>query len=179
MSIKGATRLLFILFKDIGLVNGEKALNDIKASTRLFEEFYRNFQKHSKNIGLKDSLKKEALLKTLFFSKEYLSANEIAQRIYLAYHIKISLPSVYKMLYTLESIHIVTVFFNYPQKIKKYKLTLMLHYDHLICTKCGTVIQFHSEEIEQKQIELSAKHHFNSTGHTMVLYGVCKVCQNA
>ena len=128
----------------------DEVMDDPKASAKLFEEFYRNFQKHSKNIGLRESVRKKSLIKVLFFAKEYLSAEEVAFRIRESYQIKISLPSVYKILSTLEAINIVTIFLTYPGKTKKYKLTSMLHYDHLMCTKCGKVIQFHSEEIEKK-----------------------------
>jgi Fe2+ or Zn2+ uptake regulation protein len=102
----------------------EAQQGEIKASVSLFEEFYRNFQKHSKRIGLKDSLRKEVLVKTLFFASKYLSAEEIAHDIRLKYHVKISLPLVYKILYTLESIHIVTVFLTYPSKTKKVQANL-------------------------------------------------------
>ncbi len=152
---------------------------DLKASAKLFEEFYKNFQKHSKKVGLRDSLRKELLLKVLFFATRYLSAEEIASKIYDDYRVKISLPSVYKILSFLESINIVTIFLTYPSKTKKYKLTSMLHYDHLMCTRCGKVIQFHSEEIEKQQAKILENHHFTATGHTMVLYGLCQVCQHA
>lgn len=156
----------------------EALLDDPKASAKLFEEFYRNFQKHSKNSGLRESVRKKSLMKTLFFAKEYLSAEEIASRVRESCHIKISLPSVYKILSTLESIHIVTIFLTHPGKTKKYKLTSMLHYDHLMCTKCGKVIQFHSDEIERNQAEVLEKYNFTGLGHTMVLYGLCQECQN-
>ena len=57
----------------------EALLDDPKASAKLFEEFYRNFQKHSKNSGLRESVRKKSLIKTLFFAKEYLSAEEIGR----------------------------------------------------------------------------------------------------
>ena len=161
------------------MIYDDEVMDDPKASAKLFEEFYRNFQKHSKNIGLRESVRKKSLIKVLFFAKEYLSAEEVAFRIRESYQIKISLPSVYKILSTLEAINIVTIFLTYPGKTKKYKLTSMLHYDHLMCTKCGKVIQFHSEEIEKKQAEVLEKYNFTGLGHTMVLYGLCQECQDA
>lgn len=148
-----------------------------KASAKLFEEFYRNFQKHFHSIGLKDTIRRESLCKVLFFAQSYLNAEEIAHHIRTRYHVKISLPSIYKLLHVLESINLVSVFLTYPHKTKKYKLTSMLHYDHLMCTKCGKIIQFYSEEIEQKQAEILHEHSFIGYSHTVVLYGLCEECQ--
>ena len=47
------------------------------------------------------------------------------------------------------------------------------HHDHLICTQCGKIIEFHSEIIEQVQEEIAAGYGFEVTGHTHVLYGKC------
>ena len=70
----------------------DEVMDDPKASAKLFEEFYRNFQKHSKNIGLRESVRKKSLIKVLFFAKEYLSAEEVAFRIRVSNQIKIGLP---------------------------------------------------------------------------------------
>ncbi|MFC2491449.1 MAG: Fur family transcriptional regulator, partial [Campylobacter curvus] len=61
--------------------------------------------------------------------------------------------------------------------IKKYELNLKAHHDHLICEKCGKVVEFHDEGIEQRQELICKERNFEAVAHTMVLYGICAECQ--
>lgn len=45
------------------------------------------------------------------------------------------------------------------------------HHDHLICTRCGAILEFEDHEIERLQEEIAAKLGFALTNHQMVLYG--------
>ena len=51
------------------------------------------------------------------------------------------------------------------------------HHDHLICTNCGTLIEFFSEVIENKQDEIARKFKFKPTHHSLRIFGVCEACQ--
>jgi Fur family ferric uptake transcriptional regulator len=51
------------------------------------------------------------------------------------------------------------------------------HHDHLICTRCGTIVEFENDRIEQLQDLVAKKHGFRVTSHKMELYGLCRDCQ--
>ncbi len=51
------------------------------------------------------------------------------------------------------------------------------HHDHMICTECGEVIEFFSQEIEELQDEMAAKYDFKPTHHLMRILGVCSECR--
>lgn len=51
------------------------------------------------------------------------------------------------------------------------------HHDHLICTGCGAVVEFHFEAIEVLQQDLAERFGFRLTGHVHELLGVCAACQ--
>ena len=51
------------------------------------------------------------------------------------------------------------------------------HHDHLICTNCGTIIEFENDRIEVLQDVVARKHGFTVTSHKMELYGLCRDCQ--
>lgn len=53
------------------------------------------------------------------------------------------------------------------------------HHDHMICTVCGRVIEFVSDEIESLQDEMAAKFDFMPTHHSLRMWGVCSECQAA
>jgi Fur family ferric uptake transcriptional regulator len=53
------------------------------------------------------------------------------------------------------------------------------HHDHLICTKCGTILEFESRPMEDLQIEIATKHGFHVLQHKMEMYGLCSNCLKA
>lgn len=52
------------------------------------------------------------------------------------------------------------------------------HHDHLICTSCGTVVEFHSEAIEELQTDLATSFGFRLVDHVHELLGLCAGCDN-
>ncbi len=50
------------------------------------------------------------------------------------------------------------------------------HHDHLVCTNCGRIIEFHNEEIEKLQEEVCSSHSFQMIHHKMEIYGLCTNC---
>lgn len=51
-----------------------------------------------------------------------------------------------------------------------------LHHDHLICTKCGKILEFESRPMEDLQIEIARAHGFHVLQHKMEMYGLCSDC---
>jgi Fur family ferric uptake transcriptional regulator len=52
------------------------------------------------------------------------------------------------------------------------------HHDHMICTKCRTIIEFEDRQLEQLQLEIAAAKGFHLLQHKMELYGLCRQCLN-
>jgi Fur family ferric uptake transcriptional regulator len=50
------------------------------------------------------------------------------------------------------------------------------HHDHMVCTACGHVIEFVSEEIERLQDQACASHDFQSHSHRLTIFGLCADC---
>jgi Fur family transcriptional regulator, ferric uptake regulator len=51
------------------------------------------------------------------------------------------------------------------------------HHDHMICTECGKVIEFFSEDIENLQDQMAEKFGFRPTHHSLRMWGLCSECQ--
>jgi len=51
------------------------------------------------------------------------------------------------------------------------------HHDHLICTTCGSVIEFHDETLEERQREVCERKKFTPTFHNLQILGVCDACR--
>ena len=51
------------------------------------------------------------------------------------------------------------------------------HHDHLICIKCGKILEFENEAIERLQDSQAKKNHFRIVYHSLKLFGFCQNCQ--
>ncbi len=50
------------------------------------------------------------------------------------------------------------------------------HHDHLICIRCGNIIEFENEAIETLQDSEAKKHNFKIVYHSLKLFGFCQNC---
>lgn len=50
------------------------------------------------------------------------------------------------------------------------------HHDHMICIKCGKVIEFFSPTLETLQDELCNKEQFKKVRHNLEILGYCETC---
>lgn len=50
------------------------------------------------------------------------------------------------------------------------------HHDHIICTKCGKIIEFSNEDMERLQRLISGNYGFHMLQHKMEIYGICSDC---
>lgn len=53
------------------------------------------------------------------------------------------------------------------------------HHDHLVCTRCGLIIEFEEPQIEKLQKSVAAAHQFTIENHRLELYGLCATCSTA
>ncbi len=53
------------------------------------------------------------------------------------------------------------------------------HHDHLICTRCGAIVEFAEPRIEALQASVARARGFALTHHTMELFGPCPKCLRA
>ena len=51
------------------------------------------------------------------------------------------------------------------------------HHDHLVCTKCGLIIEFENKQIERLQEQVAKSHAFSVVDHRLELYGLCEKCR--
>jgi len=51
------------------------------------------------------------------------------------------------------------------------------HHDHMICVKCGAILEFHDNVIEKHQELIAKKYNFEMTGHRMEIKGICSRCR--
>jgi Fur family ferric uptake transcriptional regulator len=69
---------------------------------------------------------------------------------------------------------------DYDPRTARYEQSdLTSHHDHLVCDRCGKVVEFESPRIEELQEILAKEKGFQLTGHRMYLFGICPECRKA
>ena len=125
-----------------------------------------------KKAGLKVTLPRMRILEILEKNdSSHLSAEEI-YKIFLDSGEEIGLATVYRVLTQFEAAGLVKRHhFESGQAV--FEVDSGQHHDHLVCTKCGKVLEFCDEVIEKRQHDIARKNGFKLTDHSMILYGEC------
>jgi len=84
---------------------------------------------------------------------------------------RISLSTVYRTVKLFEDEGIIEKH-DFRDGRSRYETVPDEHHDHMIDVKSGTVIEFHSPEIEALQERIAREHGFQLVGHRLELYGV-------
>lgn len=53
------------------------------------------------------------------------------------------------------------------------------HHDHLICTACGSITEFHDPALETMKSQAASQHGFHALRHKLQIYGLCEKCRSA
>ena len=135
------------------------------------------FQSILKENTLKFTKQRELVLKFLYENDGHFTPEDIYNLLKQENpKINIGIATVYRTLSLLETSQIASSI-SFGVQGKKYELGLKKHHDHLICTKCGDIIEFFDETIEQRQEDIAKKFNFQMTDHTMKIVGLCENCQ--
>lgn len=125
-----------------------------------------------KRAGLKITLPRMKILEILESSdKKHLSAEDI-YRVLLDTGVEIGLATIYRVLTQFEGAGLV-IRHHFETGQALFELERGKHHDHLICVKCGKIIEFVDESIEAKQKEIAAKNGFRISDHSLIIYGIC------
>lgn len=128
-----------------------------------------------RDIGLKVTLQRLAILDTVRSGPVHFTAQETYESVSLK-HPEIGFATVYRFLKKLSE-HKYISEFRIGGMPARYEWATKNHHDHLSCTKCGRIVEFENQMIEQMQVEIARQNGFKLTSHVMELYGVCPQCQ--
>jgi Fur family transcriptional regulator, ferric uptake regulator len=134
------------------------------------------FQDFLQQQGLKLTSERTALVREIFSTHYHFEADELLFKM-KEKNVKISRATVYRTLELLvksglvRRVHLGEDHYHYEH------VSGNSHHDHLICTTCGGVIEFHDEELERLQLAICARKKFTPTFHNLQILGLCDSCR--
>ena len=126
--------------------------------------------------GLKSTRQRDAVLAVFVAARRHLSAEE------LYYLVKktargIGYTMVYRTVKLLAGAGLAHER-RFEDGITRYEYNAAdSHHDHLICNRCGRIIEFENAQIEELQALVARKNRFLVQNHKLELYGLCSECQ--
>ncbi len=125
-----------------------------------------------KRAGLKVTLPRVKVLDILQDpNNQHISAEDI-YKLLLEQHDEIGLATVYRVLNQFDDAGIVTRH-HFEGGKSVFELTHKDHHDHLVCLKCGKVVEFEDDVIESRQVDIATRNNIKLTNHSLYLYGEC------
>ncbi len=133
------------------------------------------FHDHLRRVGLKHTGQRDAILRTFLDTRDHLSTDEL-YRLVRKKDERIGFTTVYRTLKLLSECGLASeVAFNDGIARYEHQYNRRNHH-HMVCTECGSSVEFFSSEIERIEREVGRKHKYITSRHTFQIYGVCENC---
>lgn len=131
-----------------------------------------------KSKGMKYTEQRAIILQILTDLNNHLNAEEVHDIVKKDYpEHNIGIATIYRALNFLEEVNLISSI-SFGKDGKKYEGKNKEHHDHLICTTCGSIEEFYDKEIEDRQDMIAKNNNFETTYHSLQIFGICQLCQN-
>ena len=139
------------------------------------EDLRSRLRDHVLRNKLKSSTRRELILETLASIGRHITAEELLREVRVR-DPRIGAATVYRTLRVLQDSGIVAER-HFEGGASRFELLGDDHHDHLICTVCGTIVEFEDDVIELEQKRVALVYGFELLMHRHELYGICPSCR--
>jgi Fur family ferric uptake transcriptional regulator len=123
--------------------------------------------------ALKWTRQRETILEVFLDAHAHLTCEEIHARV-ARKDPSIGLATVYRTLRLFVEAAIASER-KFQDGLTRYEVQ-QPHHDHLICVRCGGIVEFESDAIERLQDDIARQRGFRLLSHRHELYGTCADC---
>jgi len=134
------------------------------------------FRQYLKEKGLLYSKQREQILKTFMKARSHLAIDDLYNAVRKKKP-RIGLATVYRTMRVICDCGLAGEV-DFGDGVRRFEHKYRhQHHHHLVCIKCGRVIEVTSNQIESLQKKLARQHNFAPTKDTMKIFGICSRCQ--
>jgi Fur family ferric uptake transcriptional regulator len=160
--------------------NSQSVLQRVDDQPHISREMVREaetiFHDHLRHVGLKHTGQRDTILRTFVETRDHLSTDEL-YRLVKKQDERIGFTTVYRTLKLLSECGLASeVAFNDGITRYEHQYNRRNHH-HMVCTECGSSVEFFSTDIERIERAIGRKHKYLTTRHTFQIYGVCDKCR--
>jgi Fur family transcriptional regulator, ferric uptake regulator len=137
----------------------------------LLDRFRRYLRDHRQPV----TRQRDLIAQLVFLSEDHPSVDAIIRRLRERGE-TVGTATVYRTLEVLVESRLVRAH-DFGEGFKRYEpLSPQAHHEHLICERCGSVVEFQNERLERMLPTIADEHAFQHSRHRVEIYGVCRDC---
>ena len=133
------------------------------------------FKAALKSESLRLTSQRLAILEDILGSDEHRECDHIFASLQ-SKSVPVSRATIYRTLEILENIGFVRKMDVGDGRLRYENKLAQGHHDHMICVRCGKIIEFMDKSIEKRQDALCKAHGFQLIRHIHQLFGLCSDC---
>ena len=138
----------------------------------LLERFRRHLREHRQPI----TRQRDLVAQVVLLSQDHPSVEDI-RRALKERGAHVGTATVYRTLEVLVESGLVREN-DFGEGFKRYEpMPAQAHHEHLICERCGRVVEFQNERLERMLPIIADEHGFQHARHRVEIYGVCQDCR--
>jgi Fur family ferric uptake transcriptional regulator len=124
--------------------------------------------------NLRHTRQRDAILEVFLEAKGHITSEEIYQQV-RERHPHIGFTTVYRTMKLLCEAGLANER-KFEDGVTRYEIEHE-HHDHLVCVRCGKIVEFECKMIETAQNEIAGRYGFRVLRHRHELYGHCRSCR--
>lgn len=135
------------------------------------------FREYLSTRGMRLTPERELIVTEVFATHEHFDTDQLVERLKLQKdNRKVSRATVYRTVREMVEAGLLRqVARTQNREVYEHDYGYPRH-DHLICGKCGTLIEFENAPLAGILEQVALEHGFRVTGHRMEVYGLCADC---
>ena len=134
------------------------------------------FKEALRERALKSTSQRDDIARVFFASNRHISVEELYREVKKV-NPRVGYATVYRTVRLLRECGLAAERHFHDGEARFENVEQEHHHDHLICERCGRIVEFANEAIEKLQEQVAQKLGFAITGHKMELYGICADCR--
>jgi Fur family ferric uptake transcriptional regulator len=141
------------------------------------QEHLEKFKEALREEDLRLTSQRRAILEDMLASDEHRECDDI----YFSLKEKgmsVSRATIYRTLELLEQVGFVRKLQIGDGRARYENRLSAAHHDHLICLRCGRIVEFVDRQIERRQQAISEEYGFELVRHSHHLFGLCDNCRD-
>ena len=135
------------------------------------------FREFLESKGKRLTQQRRTMLEHVFSHHEHFEADDLVEALAYGKNTeKVSRPTVYRTLNEMVKAGLLRKMSVAGRTVYEHDYGYPQH-DHLHCQQCNSLIEFQCDEIERLREQVAKQHHFQVTGHRLIITGVCDACR--
>jgi Fur family ferric uptake transcriptional regulator len=136
------------------------------------------FREYLRDRGLKYTDERQTILRAVMHNDEHFEAEQILLGLRQR-SARVGKATVYRTLKLLVGCGIVKEV-HFSNKLVHYEHTYGQDpHDHLVCRRCGRIIEFDASEVVRLRTAIAASRRFHALSHRFSILGLCEACVRA